>query len=102
MSPRNPTQDPTTPQAAAVTFALERFTWSAPDRLELAGTFDGLDASPNGAPVLVLAGASGTYRLTAAPGDVSGPPVNGEPWSAAFVWHEAPAAFEAAMLELGD
>src|SRR5918997_6959386 len=102
MTPRNSTQDPPTTPAEAVTFALERFTWAAPDRLELAGTFDGLDAAPTGAPVLVLAGPSGTYRLTAAPGDVSGAPVSGEPWFAAFVWHEAPAAFDAAMLELGD
>jgi len=102
MTPRNPTQDPPTSPAEAVTFALERFNWAAPDRLELAGTFDGLDAAPTGEPVLVLAGPTGTYRLTAAPGDVSGTPANGEPWSAAFVWHEAPAAFDAAMLELGD
>lgn len=103
MTPSNhPTQDPPTAAADAVSFALERFAWGAPDRLELAGTFDGLDATPAGEAVLVLAGATGTYRLTAAPGDVSGPPVNGEPWFAAFVWHDAPAAFDAAVLELGD
>jgi len=51
--------------------------------------------------VLVLTGATGTYRLTATPGDVSGVAANGSPWHAAFVWHEAPAAFDAAVLELG-
>jgi hypothetical protein len=100
--PKHPTQDPATAPAEAVTFALERFAWGAPDRLELTGTFDGLDDPPAGAAVLVLAGPTGTYRLTAAPGDVSGAPANGEPWFAAFVWHEAPAAFDAAVLELGD
>jgi hypothetical protein len=99
---KHSTQDPATAPAEAVTFSLERFSWGAPDRLELAGTFDGLDSAPTGAAVLVLAGPTGTYRLTAAPGDVSGVPANGEPWFAAFVWHEAPAAFEAAVLELGD
>jgi hypothetical protein len=103
MSPRNhPTQEPATAPGEAVTFALERFSWGAPDRLELAGTFDGLDAAPSGAAVLVLAGVTGTYRLTASPGDVSGVPVNGEPWFATFVWQDAPAAFDAAVLELGD
>lgn len=96
------TQDPPTDPAQAVSFALERFAWGAPDRLELAGTFNGLEAAPAGEAVLVLAGSTGTYRLTAAPGDVSGEPVNGEPWFAAFVWHDAPAAFDAAVLELGD
>jgi hypothetical protein len=100
--PKDVPQDPATAPAEAVTFALERFSWGAPDRLELAGTFDGLASAPTGAAVLVLAGETGTYRLTAAPGDVSGVPANGEPWSAAFVWHEAPAAFDAAVLELGE
>jgi hypothetical protein len=52
--------------------------------------------------VLVLAGATGIHRLIAAPGDVSGVPANGQPWVAAFVWHDAPAAFDAAVLELGE
>jgi hypothetical protein len=86
----------------AVTFELERFVWAAPDRLELAGTFDGLADTPAGAPVLVLTGPSGTYRLTATPGEFSGVPENGKSWVAAFVWHEAPAAFDAAALELGE
>jgi hypothetical protein len=83
------------------TFALERFSWGAPDRLELRGTFSGLDESPGGLPVLVLTGAEHTHRLPAAENDVSGAPENGRPWSAAFVWQEPPAAFEAAVLRLG-
>ena len=83
------------------TFALERFAWGAPDRLEVAGTFSGPDMPPADLPVLVLTGAERTYRLLAAADDVSGAPENGQPWRAAFVWQEAPAAFEAAVLQLG-
>jgi hypothetical protein len=82
-------------------FALERFVWGGPDRLELAGTFTGLDESPSGLPVLVLSGRERTHRLPAAEGDVSGAHENGRLWSAAFVWHEPPAAFDAAVLRLG-
>jgi hypothetical protein len=82
-------------------FALERFVWGGPDRLELAGTFTGLEEPPSGLPVLVLSGGERTHRLPAAEGDVSGSPENGRPWSAAFVWHEPPAAFQAAVLRLG-
>lgn len=82
-------------------FELQRFAWGAPDRLELAGTFNGLDAPPADLPVLVLRGAERTHRLLAAADDVSGAPENGQPWRAAFVWQEAPAAFEAAVLQLG-
>lgn len=82
-------------------FALERFAWGAPDRLELAGRFSGLDDAPAGPPVLVLSGADRTHRLPAAIGDVSGTPENGQSWSAAFVWQEPPAAFETAVLRLG-
>jgi hypothetical protein len=87
--------------ADACSFALERFAWSAPDRLELAGTFAGLDGPLAELPVLILSGAGRTYRLSAAAADVSGAPENGRPWRAAFVWHEAPAAFESAVLQLG-
>jgi hypothetical protein len=83
----------------ACSFALERFAWGAPDRLELAGTFAGLERSPSELPVLILSGAERTHRLPAAA--VSGAPENGRPWRAAFVWQEAPAAFEAVMLQLG-
>ena len=82
-------------------FRLERFGWGAPDRLELAGTFAGLSATSDDRPELVLVGTDGTHRLPAAPDEETGTPENGRPWHAAFVWQEEPAAFQAAILELG-
>jgi hypothetical protein len=84
------------------TFALERFDWGAPDRLELAGTFSGIDGAPSSEPVLTVQGPDGPRRLPSLQeGDGAGPPADGAPWSAAFAWLEAPVAFERARLELG-
>jgi hypothetical protein len=82
------------------TFELKRFVWATPDRLEIDGRFVGLDDGATGDPVLVLRGADRTHRLPAV-GD--GTAVGeGEDWHAAFAWQEAPTAFGAAELELGD
>jgi hypothetical protein len=98
VSPRRQSQSAST---NGCSFALERFAWGGPDRLELAGTFSGLDESPSGLPVLVLTSSDRTHRLPAVAADVSGAPENGRLWSAAFVWQEPPAAFDAALLRLG-
>src|SRR4051795_814109 len=79
-------------------FQLDRFEWAAPDRLEIAGSFVGIEA-PSVAPTLVVGGAAGERRLTATPYD-SG--VGEEQWTVAFLWQEPPVPFEAAELELGD
>jgi hypothetical protein len=84
-----------------VTFDLERFEWAAPDRLQLAGTFSGLDEGAAAAPTLVLHGAERTHRLPAVEGDGSDAPMDGEPWAATFAWQDVPEAFDAAELELG-
>ena len=81
-------------------FALDRFEWGAPDRLELVGTFSGLEDRPAAAPVLTVDGPDGPHRLPAV-GDGAGPPADGAPWAAAFAWLEAPVAFDHARLELG-
>ena len=84
------------------TFALERFAWEAPDRLEVSGWFSGLpdDARPT-APVLVVRGTDGTRRLPAVSKGASRPPEEGRRWQAAFAWQEPPAPFDVAELELG-
>ena len=79
-------------------FQLDRFEWAAPDRLEIAGSFAGIEA-PSVAPTLVVGGADGQRRLTATPVDS---PVDGEQWTAAFLWQEPPVPFEEVELELGD
>ena len=85
------TPDPTS-------FVLERFDWTAPDRMELAGTFSGLPTSGAGAAVLVVESGDGALRLPAveATGDGDGG------WSAAFAWLQPPVAFDVARLELDD
>ena len=84
------------------TFVLDRFDWGAPDRLELAGTFSGIDGAPSAEPVLTVEGPDGPRRLPALQdGDGDGAPADGAPWSAAFAWLEAPVAFDRARLELG-
>src|SRR3954447_18228635 len=80
------------------TFQLDRFEWAAPDRLEIAGSFAGIEP-PRMAPTLVVGAADGTRRLTATPVDS---PVDGEQWTAAFLWQEPPVPFEQVELELGD
>jgi hypothetical protein len=82
-----------------VTFDLERFEWAAPDRLQVAGTFDGLDEAAAGPPMLVLRAADRTHRLPAA--GRSGVPADGKPWMATFAWREAPEPFHSAELQLG-
>src|SRR4051812_24439165 len=83
------------------TFALERFAWDAPDRLEVSGWFSGLRGAPAEAPVLVVRGSERTHRLPAAATGSPTPPEDGQRWWAAFTWQEMPEAFQGAKLELG-
>jgi len=83
-------------------FELSRFTWGAPDRLELAGRFVGLADLPAAAPSLVISGTDGEHRLPVVPDSLSGPPEDGGRWEAVFAWQEAPVAFDVAKLEFGD
>jgi hypothetical protein len=89
-----------TPTRSPATFELERFVWAAPDRLEVAGRFSGLDDVPAGPPELVVHGPERAHRLHAP--DSAPPPLeDGTAWAAEFVWQEPPVAFEVATLELG-
>src|SRR4051794_12647404 len=60
-----------TPTTTRANFELERFTWGAPDRLELCGTFAGLRDIPVDAPVLVVSGPETMHRLPVVPGTLS-------------------------------
>jgi hypothetical protein len=84
-----------------MTFALERFAWGAPDRLEVSGTFAGIHDTPPGAPELVVHGRERVHRLRAVPDRISGPPEDGRLWWAEFAWQEPPEAFDGAELQFG-
>src|SRR3954447_16262350 len=88
-----------TQPGAAPTFSLERFSWGAPDRLEVTGVFSGVADEASGDPVLAVHGPDGTHRLPAIPEAEAGPPADGARWTASFAWQEAPVAFRRARLE---
>jgi hypothetical protein len=97
------TEDQVSPRPrTAPTFELKRFVWATPDRLELAGTFDGLQSTPvDAAPVLVVRAGDNVHRLPAVADTLDGPPAVGRVWQAAFAWQDAPVAFGVAELHLG-
>jgi hypothetical protein len=83
-------------------FALARFAWTAPDRLDVAGTFVALQGAPTGEPALVVRGAGGWRHLPVVADGETGAPRPGEPWHATFAWQEAPTPFDVAQLAFGD
>lgn len=85
-----------------ISFELDQFMWRGPDRLQLSGTFVGLRDAPAEPPVLELSGPHETQRLPAVDGTVSGPPADGQAWSAEFAWQEPPVPFAVAALHFGD
>jgi hypothetical protein len=87
---------------AQIAFELRRLEWTAPDRIEVGGTFAGIASPPSDPPVLVVRGAEGSRRLEAVPESVPAPPQEGAPWQAEFSWDTAPFPFETATLEFGD
>jgi hypothetical protein len=90
------------PLTPAPTFELKRFAWATPDRLELSGTFGGMqDAPADAAPMLVVRAGDRVHRLPAVPDSLSGPPEDGKVWQAHFAWQDAPVAFDVAELQLG-
>jgi hypothetical protein len=82
-------------------FELERFEWQAPDRLEIAGKFHGLEQAPADKPVLCVSGGGEAHRLKALGEIVPSTLEDGKPWRAQFVWDQTPVGVEAAALEFG-
>jgi hypothetical protein len=85
-----------------LTFELDAFSWSAPDELDLAGRFTGLDPADDHTPALVVYGGGETHRLMALHENAMWPPADGEPWRASFSWDEPPTPVDAAELEIGE
>lgn len=86
-------------QADCLVFELERFVWTAPDRLHVAGRFAGLKDVAH-QPTLVVEGPHGTHLLPLADEGQSPSPVDGVSWHASFRWQQAPVVFERAELHL--
>jgi hypothetical protein len=82
-----------------VVFALERFEWSADDRLEVVGRWDGLQGRRMGRAALTVVESGGRRRrLNALPG---GQLAGEQPWRATFAWDGNGETVERAELELG-
>jgi hypothetical protein len=79
-------------------FALAKFRWASPDRLDVEGRFVGSRGTPDGDCMLVLRGPDGEQRLLATD-QKSG---DDGSWRAVFVWDAPPKPFDTARLELGD
>ena len=88
--------------SSEVDFELERFVFSDPDRIEIAGRWFGLRGRRFMRPVLNLTTTSGTRRRAIAllehkPWAAA----DGETWLAAFTWPEGAGDVERAELEVG-
>src|SRR4051812_28240287 len=86
--------------AGAAVFELERFEWTAPDRIEVAGRWSGLRAHRFIRPTLVLDGPGGSTRLLALLEHKPWEAADGETWIAAFPWTGDVVEIESAELSL--
>ncbi len=83
-----------------VGFELERFSFTAPGRLEVVGRWSGLEGKRLGRPVLTVEAGDLRRRVTALPGGQFTPSSTGE-WRAAFAYDGDPEAVTGAELEVG-
>ena len=67
------------PAVGEVSFELERFEWTADDRLEVVGRWNGIRGRRIARPALTVEAGGRRQRL-------SGSQVSEEPWSASFEW----------------
>src|SRR5436305_13592894 len=89
---------PPAPTAGAAVFDVERFGWTAPDRLEVAGRWSGVRGLRFMRPTLDVPGDGARRRLLAVLYHKPSPPVDRQQWVAAFPWEGDPAALEGATL----
>ncbi len=82
-----------------VSFELERFGVTGPDRLEVVGRWTGLSGRRLARAVLTFDAGGQRHRLPALPGgQLAGPE---ESWRATFAWDGAPEDISGAELEVG-
>src|SRR4051794_39670018 len=80
------------PAVGEISFELERFEWTADDRLEVVGRWNGVRGRRISRPTLTVEAGGRRQRL-------SGSQVSEEPWSASFPWSGDDIA--GAELEIG-
>src|SRR4051794_15781377 len=88
------------PVAAAVAFEVERFAWTAPDRLEVTGRWFGLRGHRFMRPALVVEAGEERRRLLALLEHKPWAADDGEPWVAAFAWQGEPVELSAAEMSV--
>src|SRR2546423_12439857 len=89
---------PPAPTAGTAAFDVERFEWTAPDRLEVAGRWSGVRGMRFVRPTLALRGEGERRRLLALLEHKPWAAEDGEQWLAAFPWEGEP--FDADSAEL--
>jgi hypothetical protein len=86
------------PANGTAVFDVERFGWTAPDRLEVAGRWSGVRGLRFVRPTIDVPGDGSRRRLLALLEHKPWAPVDGEQWVAAFPWEGEPVALEGAVL----
>src|SRR4051794_7356086 len=89
---------PTADAPPAVAFEVERFAWTASDRLELTGRWFGLRGHRFMRPALLVEAGDDRRRLLALLEHKPWAADDGEPWTAAFAWDGDPVDLSAAEL----
>jgi hypothetical protein len=79
-------------------FELERFEWTAPGRIELAGRWSEVRARRFMRPTLTLEGDGEQYRLLALLEHKPWAPEDEQQWIAAFAWEGEPGELDSAHL----
>jgi hypothetical protein len=90
-----------TTTAGAAVLEIERFEWTAPDRIEIVGYWTGLRGRRFMRPTLVLKGEGEPKRLLALLEHKPWAAHEGEAWTAAFAWDGEIVKFQSAELNVG-
>src|SRR4051794_21148947 len=91
---------PTADASPAVAFEVERFGWTANDRLEVVGRWFGLRGHRFMRPALIVEAGDDRRRLLALLDHKPWAADDGEPWIAAFSWAGDPVALTFAELSV--